>query len=171
MSKLSPTASMSLQQLCSEQPRLPVSQTLLRSMRDLCPPRCSPQKARGRPRLTPSAEHARQSNSQSPSCFRLLPRAGSRKIARPETRTHCGTFMDKQGKGGGRTQVDPARLRDLCPPPPSQPCREALAAGGAASPGAVQIHLGSERSSWCGKIPKYHSFRNTSVWRKGQSTS
>jgi len=52
----------------------------------------------------------------------------------PETRTHYGTFTGKQRKVGGRTQVDPAELRALRPPPPSQPRREAPAAGDAASP-------------------------------------
>lgn len=54
-------------------------------------------------------------------CSRLLPRAGSWKITHPETHSCCGMLSGEQGKGGGRTRVDPVQLRAPIHPLPASP--------------------------------------------------
>lgn len=63
----------------------------------------------------------------------LLPRAGSRDPAHPETQIHCRMLSGKQEKGGARTQVDSAQLRALCP----------LAQQGGIGSRSGQIHPGN----------------------------
>ena len=158
---------------------------LLRSMQDSCPPLCCPRKGRGSPRqgITPtlSAEHTRQSDSHGPSCFSLLPRAGSWKPAHPRnTYPLWDVPRNTYPLWDVHWQAEKSRWKDTGRPcraqsPPSTPSQPAQEGGTGCRrcsiPKGVQIHPGSERSSWCGKIPEHFSFHNTWVWRQDPSSS